>query len=275
MPASARPGTILSQTIRLRPPAPLARALTSRAYLLLGLLCLSQAAPVVTVGTAQDPDIFLLRPMNGSVENSTAVEFRWTSLDPDGDPLAFVLELSDGVGFNITRRTGEKNLTLELLDRTGYAWRITASDGVNNVSSAHSNFTVRVNRPQVIHSVPVLEARPGYAYVYQVVATDPDPDALRFHLVEGPAGMGMFPDGKVLWVPSAEQAEGSFRVAITVGDGELEERQEFTIKVGKAPPQAPSDASGPPLWVAAVLALVLAVEIAVVWILRKGRRGSG
>ncbi len=275
MPAATRPGETLSRTYRLRPKAPFARALTSSAYLLLGLLCISQSAPAATEATAQAPDIFLLRPMNGSVGNSTVVEFRWTSLDPDGDPLAFTLELSDEAGFNITKRTGEKNLTLELLDRTGYTWRVTASDGVNKVSSAYSNFTVRVNRPPVIHSVPVLEAWPGDAYVYQVVATDPDPDALRFHLVEGPAGMGMFPDGKVLWVPSAEQAKGSFRVAITVGDGELEERQEFTIKVGKAKPQAPSDASGPPLWVAAVLALVLAVEIAVVWILRKGRRGSG
>jgi len=213
--------------------------------------------------------------MNGSTVNNTSVELGWTSLDTDGGTLAFTLELDNGAGYNLTRKLDKGNTTLELPDRMEYTWRVIVSDGIDMVPSQYQTFTVRINRPPVIHSVPVLEARPGNAYVYQVVATDPDPDALRFHLVEGPAGMGMFPDGKVLWVPSAEQAGRSFRVVLTVGDGELEERQEFMIKVGKAQPQAQSDAKGPPLWVAAVLVLVLTVEIAIVWILWRGGSGRG
>jgi len=207
--------------------------------------------------------------------NGTDVELSWTGVDPEGDALAYTLELFDGAGTNLSKKLDAKNTTLELSDRANYTWRVLVSDGMDTVASTDFTFTVRVDRRPVIHSVPVLEAKPGKAYFYRIVATDPDSDSLRFHLAGGPAGMGIMPDGKVLWVPSAGQAEKSFRVSLTVSDGELEEGQEFTIKVGKAQPQAPSDAMAAPVWLAAVLALVLAVEIAVVWILWKGRRGSG
>lgn len=213
--------------------------------------------------------------MNGSTVNGTMVELRWTGQDPDGDQLAFLLEFTDGAGYNLTKRTGARNLTLELSDRAVCSWRVTASDGRTDVTSPYCSFAVKVNHRPVIHSVPVLEARPGKAYVYQVVATDPDSDRLRYFLAEMPGGMGIEPGGRVLWVPSAGQAGRSFRVALTVSDGKLEAPQEFTISVAKALPQAPSEAAGPPLWLAAVLALVLAVEIASVWILWQGRRGRG
>lgn len=218
------------------------------------------------------PDIFLLHPMNGSTVNSTTVQLRWTGMDPEGDRLEYTLELNDGAGHNLTETLTASDRTLELSDRTGYSWRVIVSDGIDTVASPSSSFTVRVNRRPVIHSVPVLEATPGKAYVYRVVATDPDSDRLRFSLAEMPGGMGIDRDGKVLWVPSAGQAGKAYRVAITASDGELEERQEFTIRVGKAPPPAPSDATGPPLWLAAALALVLALEIAAVRFLWKGGR---
>jgi hypothetical protein len=212
--------------------------------------------------------------MNGSTLNNTSVELRWTGSDPDGDALAYTLELSGGAGANLTRRIAAENVTLELSDRTVYTWRVTVYDGAGNVTSPFQNFTVRVDRPPVINSVPVLEAKPGREYFYQVVATDPDSDALRCFLAEMPGGMGIEPGGRVLWVPSAGQAGKSFRVVLTVSDGELEERQEFTVSVAKAQPQAPAEASGviAGQWIAAGLVVVLAVEIAAVRILWKERR---
>ena len=226
-----------------------------------------------TVRLNRAPDIFLMHPMNGSAVNNTTVELRWSSVDPEGDALAYTLELSDGAGYDLTRKLEAKSTTLELSDRTNYTWRVLVSDGMDTVASQNSTFTVRVNRRPVIHSVPVLEAKPGKAYIYQIVATDPESDALRFHLAGGPAGMGIMPDGNVLWVPSAGQAGRSFRVAITVSDGELEENQEFTIGVSKA--QAPASSTNPAQWIAAGLVIVLAAVIAVVVVLWKGRKGRG
>jgi len=88
-----------------------------------------------------------------------------------------------------------------------------------------------------------------------------------------PGGMGIARGGRVLWVPSAGQAGKAFRVVLTVGDGELEERQEFMIKVGKA--QTPAAEENPAPWIAAGLGVVLVVGIAVVWVLWKGKRGRG
>ena len=217
------------------------------------------------------PDIFLLYPMNGSAVNDTKVQLKWTGLDPEGDRLDYTLEISDGGGYNLTETLGAGNRTLELSDRTNYSWRVIVSDGIETVACPNHTFTVRVNHRPVIHSVPVLEARPGNAYVYQVVATDPDSDNLRYFLAEMPGGMGIERNGRVLWVPSAGQAGEAFRVAITVGDGEFEERQEFTISVSKA--RTPAVASNPVQWIAAGLVVVLAVGIAVMWILWREGRG--
>jgi hypothetical protein len=206
--------------------------------------------------------------MDGSTVSNTSVELGWTGLDADGGALVFMLELGSAAGHNLTRKLEKRNTTLELSDRMEYTWRVIASDGIDNVSSPYQKFTVRVNRRPVIHSVPVLEATPGKAYAYQVVATDPDSDQLRYFPADMPAGMGIEPRGRVLWVPSAGQAGKSFWVVLTVSDGELEQRQEFTINVAKAKPEAPLDPAGPPVWQAAGLAIILAAEIAVVWFLR-------
>jgi hypothetical protein len=211
--------------------------------------------------------------VNGSTVNDTTVLLRWTSADPEGDSLGFTLELTDGAGLNLSEDLGGRNRTLGLTDRTSYTWRVIVSDGMDTVASPAFSFTVRVNRPPVIHSVPVLEARPGRTYAYQVVATDPDQDRLRFHLDEGPEGMGMTPEGKVLWVPWTGQAGKDFKVAVTVSDGGLGERQEFTIKVSKA--GAPAATAGPSQWTAAGLVVILAAGLTVVWILLGGRRGRG
>jgi hypothetical protein len=83
--------------------------------------------------------------------------------------------------------------------------------------------------------------------------------------------MGMTPDGKVLWVPWSGQAGKTFKVAIIVSDGELEERQDFTVVVSKAPARKAGAEPGP--WMAAAEVALLAVAVTALWILR--RRGRG
>jgi hypothetical protein len=251
-------------SIGRRAPAALARSLLAAA-----LVALAALLPASGAAAQAAPDIFLLSPFNGSEVGCTTVELRWTSMDPDGGPLSFVVELSDGAGFNLTKRTASRNLSLELPDRTSFDWRVTASGTKGNATSPFSRFVVHVDRGPVIHSVPVLEARPGRTYEYRVVATDPDADALTYRLVEGPGNMGMTPDGKVLWVPWSGQAGKTFKVAITVGDGVLEERQEFDVTVEKEKAPATLAGAGPSPWIAAGLAIVLALELFIIGYLRK------
>jgi len=223
-----------------------------------------------TVRRNRAPDLFPLGPMNGSVVNGTAVELRWSSVDPDGDPLSYTLELSDGAGLNLSERLLVRNRTVELQDRLNYTWRVSVSDGIDTVFGPDLTFRVLVNRRPVIHSVPLLEAWPGRSYSYRVVATDPDSDPLRYRLEEGPAGMGLTPDGRALWVPWTGQAGKAFRVVVNVSDGELCERQEFDVSV--APARQATAAGNPAPCIVAAEVAALAAAAAAMWIVRRRDR---
>ena len=71
------------------------------------------------------------------------------------------------------------------------------------------------NRNPVITSLPAGSARSGQTWSYQVVASDPDGDALSYHLTSNPPGMAISGSGLVSWSP-AEDLEGSFPVTIEV-----------------------------------------------------------
>jgi len=58
------------------------------------------------------------------------------------------------------------------------------------------------NGPPSITSTPITRFVVDRAYFYQVEATDPDPDPLRYSIVEGPEGLRIDPEtGLVAWLP--------------------------------------------------------------------------
>ena len=102
------------------------------------------------------------------------------------------------------------------------------------------------NYAPVITSSPITVATVGISYNYQIVATDPNGDALNFALISAPSGMIIDPaDGLISWVPLEK---GPFAVVAKVDDGRGQEiTQTFTVTVVEAttPNRAPIANAGP------------------------------
>jgi hypothetical protein len=97
------------------------------------------------------------------------------------------------------------------------------------------NFTLtvhNVNDPPTFTSSPVLEAKVGEGYRYDVNATDIDAkDILLYSLEKGPKGMDInLTSGLIEWMPAQGQ-EGSCEVIVAVTDSNATIRQPFNIKV--------------------------------------------
>jgi hypothetical protein len=85
----------------------------------------------------------------------------------------------------------------------------------------------------IISSLPVLTADIGSEYTYQVMASDPASDPLRYSLVLMPKGMHIDPiQGNISWVPAYG---GSFDICLAVAGGPDVTYQNFTIKVNRPP----------------------------------------
>jgi len=93
------------------------------------------------------------------------------------------------------------------------------------------------NRPPEIKSVPVTTATLGLDYTYNVVATDPDGNALTYSLTTEPDGMLIgVGSGKITWKADDITAAGvgDYDVVVVVSDeGGLFDIQDFTITVSE------------------------------------------
>jgi YD repeat-containing protein len=67
------------------------------------------------------------------------------------------------------------------------------------------------NQAPEITSLPKSGARPGLAYSYQAVASDPENDVITWRLLKGPTGMTLSASGLVSW-PSAITGEQFFAI---------------------------------------------------------------
>ena len=114
---------------------------------------------------------------------------------------------------------------------------VCSSGEVVTVVPEHWSIGDPVNRPPQISSAPVLVGDIRAPYEYQVVAADPDGDALVYQLMYGPAGMFVDAAGKLTWQPNLT---GDYRVNLQVSDGKgLLTSQAFSIHVvdGNQPPK--------------------------------------
>jgi hypothetical protein len=112
---------------------------------------------------------------------------------------------------------------------------VTAHDG-EEASSPRKSDPIRIgsNAPAITSNPPgTLE--PGRRFVYQVTVRAPNPDAIRFELIEAPAGMTMDEDGLIEWtVPDGDEEAGGHAVAVRVSDdtgGEAVQRFRLSVAV--------------------------------------------
>jgi RHS repeat-associated protein len=148
--------------------------------------------------------------------------------------------IAEAASYTIYRRTGGSSFTpiqsgyvngvvtytdTDVVDERTYYYMIRWVDGAgaesadsNEASGTPYGMQCGQDSPPQIISHPQTGSSPGYAYGYQVEATDADVgDVLTYNLVTGPQGMSMNSAGLVQWTPTTQQA-GSHFVRVKVED---------------------------------------------------------
>jgi YD repeat-containing protein len=154
--------------------------------------------------------------------------------DPNGDPLAWSLAAGPE-GAAIDQAAGLVTWNPGPGDLGTQAVALWVGDGRGGCSEQRYVLSVIApppNRPPVLTSTPVTEARIGVLYFYQVDAADPDNDVLSWSLVNRPPGMQIdSATGLINWTPATEQL-GVQSVTVQVDDGHGGiARQSYVIRV--------------------------------------------
>lgn len=179
-------------------------------------------------GSKSEPEIFL------EVEAS----------DPDGDPVTIEYEWIVGDNVVSTSRYLKKNL---IKRGTEFTVKVTPFDGEARGNPA-------MLKKSISNISPQIDATAGFTFdgttlSYQVKATDPDGDILRYGLANAPAGMNIDEDtGLVTWVAPASIINSVVPFTVTANDNKggssrLEVKITFTgesfiTKTNKKAPQA-------------------------------------
>ncbi|HEY9621936.1 MAG TPA: putative Ig domain-containing protein [Crinalium sp.] len=155
--------------------------------------------------------------------------------DADGDTLRYQL-LNAPQGMAIDSNSGLISWTPGTSAIGNHAVNVQVSDGRGEVSE--QAFTLSViatppNRPPVITSAPIVDAKVNTSYRYEVKGVDADNQPLSVSVV-GPDGMAVdATTGWVIWTPTSEQL-GNHPVVVSVSDNQGGvATQAFTIVVGQ------------------------------------------
>lgn len=215
------------------------------------------AADVRGAGTTQSFDLPVVSSRQNHAPQITtrprtlaAVGQPWlyevSALDADGDALTFQLvSAPPGMTLEVAVPPSSNTRALNWLPSGAqlgsHAVKVQVSDGQATVTQ---EFAVEVrsqlqNRAPSIVSTPPSGAIIGRAYAYDVRASDPDNDALRWSLDTAPAGMsidGML--GTLRWVPTAA-ALGTQTVAVRATDSQgafATQTYTLTVRAANLPP---------------------------------------
>ena len=157
--------------------------------------------------------------------------------DPNNDELLYSLSTSPA-GMTIDSATGEINWLPALEGQENVVVSVSDQRG----GTVEQSFTIVVapaNLPPSITSTPGTQTAVDSNYIYNVVATDPDGDTLRYRLLDAPTGLRIDSDsGQITWQP---YNAGTSRVLLEVSDPRgLTATQEYQIVVsftdGRQPP---------------------------------------
>lgn len=198
----------------------------------------------VTVINTNDPPIVESEPPEMAfVGKRYEYDLQVFDEDPD-DSLTFLIDSGptevtiDGSG-RLSWTPGEDDVGSVMMN-------ISINDGHISVHHVWELLVVQGNRPPSILDVPPGSAEAGIEYRWDVQATDPDGDDLRYVLTEGPAEASMDNvTGTLTWFPKLDHKDRVVTVAFTVevSDGELVTTLDFSVLL-TYPPNRPPEIVG-------------------------------
>lgn len=185
--------------------------------------------------------------------------------DPDGDPLTYRWERSAGPPVTLLDG-GTANASFVPLQLGNYSFRLTVSDGHEEVSAILKVTVVKPYLPFNFSSTPPSVGIAGQALTYNITLNDPDTTrTVRLTLEKGPVGMNLT-GRRLTWTPKENQT-GPHQVSLSATDGHSMIYQNWTLDIKPAPnngndgdnPPGPSSGMG---WLVPGLMAIVVVSIA-------------
>jgi len=171
---------------------------------------------------------------NKSVNENELFTLQVVANDPDGDALTYSLtEYSEGMAISAT---GKISWTPDYTQSGDHPVTVKVTDGRGGEATEGFTLTViDVNRAPSITALTNGSVNENELFTLQVVANDPDGDALTYSLTEFPEGMAISATGTINWAPDYTQS-GDHPVTVKVTDGRGGETTEsFTLTVIDVP----------------------------------------
>lgn len=200
----------------------------------------------VNVQLEPKPPVFTSTPEVSATEHQL-YSYQATADDPNGDALTFAL-VSGPAGMTVSSN-GLVQFTPKKVDVGNRNVTISVTDGNFVVKQDFTIAVAGVNDPPEIISIAPATAVQGALYRYQVVANDPDGDAMRYHLISAPSGMTIDTiNGLIQWPEDGSRVDGA-QVVLEVSDGKGGvTSQDWTISItaDNIPPVVSIDFSNNP-----------------------------
>ncbi|MBR9705773.1 PGF-pre-PGF domain-containing protein [Candidatus Pacearchaeota archaeon] len=175
------------------------------------------------------PPIITSDPITQAIEGKPYV-YEVSAYDENDDSLKYsLIKKPDGMMINET--TG-KVTWLPMQSHVGANnIVIQVSDDIFTVNQSFIIEVENVNDAPVINTTPILNAKVGKVYIYDVDAINDDNDNLKYSLVLSPKEMSIDNEtGLINWKPKGND-KGNNNVIVQVSDGTLTDTQEFNILV--------------------------------------------
>lgn len=184
----------------------------------------------VTVVTSNEPPVISSNPPVSS-RVGQAYRYQVVADDPESGALTYRLGQAPA-GMTISAGNGSLEWTPAQADAGAQPVAIDVSDPQG--ATTRQAFMLEVttdNAPPSITSRPSSVALVGETYSYQLVATDPENEALTYALQSGPSGMTLSSGGLVQWNPGENQT-GEYSVSLEVRDPQgASATQSYTLDV--------------------------------------------
>jgi hypothetical protein len=184
----------------------------------------------VTVVTSNEPPVISSNPP-ASARVGKAYRYQVVAEDPESGALTYSLGQAPA-GMTIDAGNGSLQWSPTEADEGVQPVAIDVSDPQG--ATTRQAFVLEVttdNAPPSITSSPSSVALVGETYSYQLVATDPENEALTYALQSGPSGMTLSSGGLVQWTPNENQT-GDYSVSLEILDPQgASATQSYTLSV--------------------------------------------
>ena len=158
-------------------------------------------------------------------------EYKVLASDLDTDELKYSLLMSPEK-MTIDERTGLIRWQSNYEDGGQHGIEVLVEDGKGGTAvQAYRLFVKNVNRLPEFTSSPIVKAKLGQPYRYQLLAKDDDWNTLSFNLISAPKDLRLDEKTHTLYWAKDKMQAGNHKVVVSLSDGKDALNQEFVIAI--------------------------------------------